>query len=159
MTATFVLVLRIGLAVILYYFLWRVIQTLRRDLKQQGSSLSGQEKPSIHIYVKDIDGQETRFNFWQAEILIGRGSKCDISLKDDALSASHARLSYHHAQWWLEDLGSTNGTFLNKDQITTPTVVISDDQIKCGHTILRLNIDRLETQIPEQQITESEGDE
>lgn len=159
MTATLILVLRIGLAVILYYFLWRVFQTLRQDLIQHGMALSSQKKPSIHIHVKTKDGQENRFNFWQTEVLIGRGSKCDISLKDDALSATHARLSFHHAQWWLEDLDSTNGTFLNNDQITTPTVIISDDQFKCGNAILTLRIDRLDTQLPEQEVIEREGDE
>jgi len=159
MTATLVLVLRIGLAVILYYFLWRVFQTLRQDLTQQGRALSNQKNPSIHIRTKTNDGVENTLVFWQTEIVIGRGSQCDISLKDAALSAKHARLSFHHAQWWLEDLSSRNGTFLNNDQITIPTVVISDDQFKCGNTILTLRIDRLDTQLPEQQLTKDGGDE
>jgi hypothetical protein len=45
MTATVVLVLRIGLVVVLYYFLWRVLQTLWKDLGQQGLILSTQKKP------------------------------------------------------------------------------------------------------------------
>ena len=39
-------------------------------------------------------------------------------------------VSFHHGQWWLEDLGSTNGTFLNKNQIAVPTVIITGDQIQ-----------------------------
>ena len=158
MTATLVLVLRIGLAVILYYFLWRVFQTLRQDLTHQGSILSNQKKPSVRIHTKTNDGNENSKTFWDTEIVIGRGSQCNISPNDDALSARHARLSFHHAQWWLEDLGSRNGTFLNNDQITTPTVVIGGDQFKCGNTILTLRIDKPDTQFPEQQITESGGD-
>ena len=159
MTATLVLVLRIGLAVILYYFLWRVFQTLRQDLTQQGSILSNQKKPGIHIRAKTNDGMENVHVFWQTEIVIGRGPQCHVSIKDDALSASHAQLSFHHAQWWLEDLGSRNGTFLNNDQITTPTVVISDDQFKCGNTILTLRIEKFDTQLQEQQPIERGGDE
>jgi len=80
--------------------------------------------------------------------VIGRGSHCDISLPDEALSASHVRLSFHHGQWWLEDLGSTNGTFLNKDQIAVPTVIITGDQFKCGNTFFSLRIDLLNDKFP-----------
>lgn len=141
MTATVVLVLRIGLAVALYAFLGWVLQTLWQELKQQGTILASQKKPGIHIDAKIEDGMEHKYHFWQTEIVIGRGSNCDISLSDDTLSSHHARISYHHTQWWLEDLGSTNGTFLNKDQISVPTVIISDDQFQCGNTLFTLRMD------------------
>lgn len=141
MTATLVLVLRIGLALALYYFLLQVLQTLWQSLKQQRDILSNQKKQGIHIDVTAGDGQEYKYDFWQTEILIGRGPHCNISLKDKSLSSSHARISFHHAQWWLEDMSSRNGTILNKDKIATPTVVISGDQFKCGNTIFTLRID------------------
>ena len=164
MTATIVLVLRIGLAVILYYFLWRVFQSLRQDLNQQGSILSNKKKPGIQIHTKSRDGIEKIHNFRQTEIVIGRGSQCDISINDDVLSVSHARVSFHHSQWWLEDLNSRNGTSLKEHQITTPTVVISDDQFKCGNTIFTLQIEQFgnaeDTQSTKQQtIVENRGDE
>lgn len=159
MTATLVLVLRIGLVAILYYFLWRVLQSLREDLKHQGTILSTQKKPGVIIDTKMEGGEEDTRHFAQTEIVIGRGPQCNISIKDDALSVSHARMSFHHAQWWLEDLGSTNGTFLNKDQITTPTVVISGDQFKCGNTVFKLRIEDLKVQYPKQQTIEIRGDE
>jgi predicted component of type VI protein secretion system len=140
MTATVVLVLRIGLAVVVYFFLWRVLQTLSQELKQQGTILSSQKKPGIHLKAKMEDGKEFEYHLWQTEIMIGRGSHCDISLTDDALSANHARISFHHAQWWLEDIGSTNGTFLNKDRISVPTVIISGDNFKCGNTSFAVHI-------------------
>lgn len=149
MTAIVVLVLRIGLAIVLYIFLWRVMQLLWQELKQQGTILSSQKKPGIHVDAKMENGKETKYHFWQSEIVIGRGSHCDISLKDEALSASHARVSFHHGQWWLEDLGSTNGTFLNKDQIAVPTVIITGDQFKCGNAIFLLRIDLLDDKFPQ----------
>jgi len=159
MTATLVLVLRIGLVAILYYFLWRVLQSLREDLKQQGGILANRKYPGILIDAKMEGGEERKHHFAQSEIVIGRSPQCNISIKDDALSVNHARMSFHHAQWWLEDLGSTNGTFLNKDQITTPTVVISGDQFKCGNTIFTLRIEDLKVQHPKQETSENRGDE
>ena len=149
MTATVVLVLRIGLAIILYVFLWRVFQTLRQELKQQGTLISSQKKPGIHMDAKMENGREFKYHLRQSEIVIGRGTHCDISLLDEALSASHVRISFHHGQWWLEDLGSTNGTFLNKEQITTPTVIITGDQFKCGNTNFSIRIDLLDDKFPQ----------
>lgn len=148
MTATAVLVLRIGLAFILYLFLWRVLQTLWQELKQQGTYLSSQKKPGIHLDAKMEDNEEAGYHFWQSEIVIGRGPHCNISLTDETLSASHVRISFHHGQWWLEDLGSTNGTFLNKDKIAVPTVIITGDQFKCGNTVFTVRIDLLEDNSP-----------
>jgi len=148
MTATIVLVLRIGLAILLYIFLWRVLQTLWQELKQQANLLSTQIKPSIHINARMEDGKEVRYHFRQPEIVIGRGSHCDISLLDEALSANHVRISFHHGQWWLEDLGSTNGTFLNKDRIAVPTVIITGDQFKSGNITFSVRIDLLDDKFP-----------
>lgn len=148
MTATVVLVLRIGLAVILYIFLWRVVQTLWQEIKQQGTLLASHKKPGIHVKTTMDDGQEFQFHFRQTEIAIGRGAHCDIPVKDETLSASHARISFHHGQWWLEDLGSTNGTFLNKDKIMVPTVIITGDQFKCGNTTFILRIDEIDGKFP-----------
>ena len=148
MTATVVLVLRVGLAILLYIFLWRVLQTLWQELKQQGNLISTQKKPGIRLTAKMEDGNETSYHFWQPEIVIGRGSHCDISLLDEALSANHVRISFHHGQWWLEDLGSTNGTFLNKDQIAVPTVIITGDMFKCGNTTFSIRIDLFDGKFP-----------
>jgi hypothetical protein len=157
MTATFVLVLRIALAIILYIFLWRVFQTLWQELKQQGTQLSSQKKPGIHLDATMETGNKYQYHFWLSEIVIGRVSNCEISLKDEALSASHAHISFHHGQWWLEDLGSTNGTFLNKEKIVVPTVIITGDQFKCGNTIFYVHIDLLKDKF-QKGIQKEKGD-
>jgi pSer/pThr/pTyr-binding forkhead associated (FHA) protein len=79
-------------------------------------------------------------HFIQTEVTLGRDPVCDIPIFEDTVSARHARLTYHHGQWWVEDLGSTNGTRLNQEMITLPTVLTSGDDIGLGQTSLLVNL-------------------
>src|SRR5215510_10190973 len=112
MTAVLVLVLRFGLAVSLYVFLGWSLFNLWKDLNQQGAILAAQKNPGINIVAKLENGKEISNRFFQTEVTIGRDPNCDFPILDEAISAHHARISYHHTQWWLEDLSSTNGTFI-----------------------------------------------
>ena len=141
MTALLVLILRIALAIALYAFLGRILLTLWQELKQQGEFLSSQKKPGIHIHALMESGRDIQHRFIQSEVTIGRDPNCDFPIIDEAISAHHARISYHHSQWWLEDLGSTNGTFIGKNQVTVPTVLITSDQFKCGGTTFTILVD------------------
>ncbi len=141
MIATVVLALRVVLAIALYAFLGWALLTLLQDLKQQGTKLSTQKKPGITLYTQVEEGSESLRHFSQSEIMIGRDTNCDLAVMDEALSAHHARLTYHHGQWWLEDLNSTNGTFLNHEKLTTPTVVMTGDQFKSGNTIFDIRVE------------------
>lgn len=134
MIATVVLILRIGLAIALYAFLGWALTTLLQELKQQGDKISGQKAPGITIFVRIHQGNESQRFFAQSEIMIGRDTHCDLSMNDETMSAHHARIMHHHGQWWLEDLNSTNGTFLNKERLTTHAVIITGDEFKCGNT-------------------------
>ena len=141
MTATFVLLLRLILAIALYAFLGWALWNLLREFKQQANKLATQKKPAITLSIKMDQGQETKRQFSQPQIMIGRDTKCDVSMMDEALSAHHARLTHHHGQWWLEDLNSTNGTYLNRERLTTPAVVITGDHFKCGNTIFSIEVE------------------
>ena len=90
------------------------------------------------------NGKEIKQHFLQSEITIGRNPNCDFPIVDEAVSAHHARISYHHSQWWLEDLSSTNGTFIGKNQLTVPTVLITSDQFKCGNTIFTVKVEMVD---------------
>lgn len=141
MIATIVFLLRIVLAIALYAFLGWALWTLLQELKQQGDKLAVQKKPTLTLHFKIGEGKESVKHFSQPEVMIGRDTNCDLSMMDEALSAHHARLAHHHGQWWLEDLNSTNGTFLNREILTTPAVVITGDQFKCGNTIFDIRVE------------------
>lgn len=140
MTATLVLILRIALTIALYGFLGWALLTLWRELKQQGEFLSSLKKPGIQIQALLEDGKTVRKSFFQAEVIIGRDPNCDFPVKDESISAHHVCISYHHTQWWLEDLNSTNGTLMGNNRVSVPTVLIAEDQFKCGGTTFTVSI-------------------
>lgn len=141
MIATVVLALRLAMAITLYAFLGWAFYTLLQELKAQGNKLSAQKKPGITFSTKNENEQESIRHFSQPEIMLGRDSNCDLSVMDDTLSAHHARVTFHHGQWWLEDLKSRNGTFLNNQKLTTATVIITGDEFRCGNTHFSIRID------------------
>jgi pSer/pThr/pTyr-binding forkhead associated (FHA) protein len=73
-----------------------------------------------------------------APILIGRGNDAAIRLDDDYVSTRHARIAASGDQWFVEDLGSTNGTYLGSQRITQPTTIMLGSQVRIGKTILEL---------------------
>lgn len=141
MIATVVLALRLAMAIALYAFLGWAFYTLLQELRQQGNKLSAPIRLGITIYIRIEEGRESSKHFTQHEIILGRDIHSDLSVMDEAMSAHHARITHHHGQWWLEDLNSTNGTFLNQEKLTTPAVIITGDEFKCGSTNFSIRID------------------
>jgi pSer/pThr/pTyr-binding forkhead associated (FHA) protein len=134
MSGIIFLILRFLLALALFAFLGYVLWTLWRDLKRQEEFLASRRLPPMQVAL--ADGSQPRFS--TPEVVIGRDPACEIALEDPTVSNKHARLSYHHAQWWLEDLQSTNGTFLNGQAVSSPQVVTAGDVVCCGQVELRL---------------------
>src|SRR5215212_4317176 len=152
MIATLVLALRFALAIALYAFLGWALWTLWQELNQQGKKLASRKQPGITLYINVENDNQSLRQFSQSEITIGRDTNCDLSMIDEALSAHHARITFHHGQWWLEDLHSTNGTFLNREKLTTPAVLISGDEFKCGNTDFGIRIDAEDKLSPTQKL-------
>ena len=73
-------------------------------------------------------------------VLIGRGSDCQLILDDDYVSTRHARVVAGDEGPYVEDLGSTNGTYVNGQRITAPTSVSLVDTIRIGKTVLKLEV-------------------
>ena len=71
-------------------------------------------------------------------ILIGRGADAQLSLDDDYVSTRHARIASNGEQWFVEDLGSTNGTYLGSQRVTAPTPIAVGTPVRLGKTVVEL---------------------
>jgi hypothetical protein len=146
------LILKIAFLVLLYLFIWRIVRTAARDLRlpQESFVLAPGSIPGLgddapHIEAGKIvvvrspaltEGDEWDLN--SSPLTFGRSSQNDIQLKrDEYASSTHARLEPRRDGVWLEDIGSTNGTYLNGIRLTRPKRLNSGDVVRIGETELR----------------------
>jgi len=108
-----------------------------KGAKKQAKPRSRKGSPT-HVLVVDGANKGERAELEQAPILIGRGSDAAIRLDDDYVSTRHARIASSGDQWFVEDLGSTNGTYIGSARITQPTTLALGTQVRIGKTILEL---------------------
>jgi hypothetical protein len=131
--AVLLLILRVLLALLLYAFLGFLMILLWRDLRRR--SRAEEELPQAHLFVEEGLDPAKVFRLAGSNIL-GRSAENDVSLPDDTVSARHASIAYRDGQWWLEDLGSANGTLLNGARIEQALVISSGDKITLGRVRL-----------------------
>lgn len=141
MSGIIVFALRVLLALALYAFLMWALYTIYQQLRVQHEMVANQSLPTLTITLVDADPPNVR-HFSIQEVIIGRDPACQYHLASELVSAQHARVSFHHNQWWVEDLHSTNGTFLNGERIYTPTVLVNSDELTCGKVNLQLTFDQ-----------------
>jgi len=72
------------------------------------------------------------------EVTLGRAAGCQVTIEDTYASQLHARVFQREGQIYVEDLGSTNGTYLNRRKVTGPMVVQRGDRLQIGNTVLEL---------------------
>lgn len=134
------LALRLVLAIALYAFLGLALFTFWREIKREADHIVTRRPPGISLMVQGAGQLTSIKHFIQPEITLGRDPVCDIPIVDETVSARHARLVFHHNQWWVEDLNSTNGTRLNQARVRTPTVLTSEDIIDLGQVRVTVNL-------------------
>ena len=124
----FLLRLFIGLA--LYVFLGSLLLMFWRDLRQ---ARKGSEAMPQAVLAFDLPaGQEPLIVPLLETNLVGRAPDNSVILRDETVSARHARINYTSGQWILEDLGSKNGTFVNEMALEGPLVVTYGDRLGFG---------------------------
>jgi hypothetical protein len=146
------LVLKIAFLVLLYLFIWRIVRTGSRDLRlpQESFILAPSAAAGVHasrpgpvtgrlVVVKSADLSDGEgFELNSAQLTIGRGNQNDIPIAtDEFASARHARFEPRQDGVWVQDLGSTNGTFLNGTRLDRPRRLAQGDIVRVGETDLR----------------------
>jgi hypothetical protein len=146
------LLLKIAFLVLLYMFIWRIVRTASRDLRlpQESFILAPSSPAGIQaarprpgtgrlVVVKSphlSEGQD--FELDSAQLTIGRGRQNDIAIAaDEYASARHARFEPRQDGVWVQDLGSTNGTYLNGARLDRPRRLTQGDIVRVGETDLR----------------------
>ncbi|MGI9033039.1 MAG: FHA domain-containing protein [Acidimicrobiales bacterium] len=72
------------------------------------------------------------------ELTMGRAAGCQVTIDDTYVSQLHARLFRREGQYYVEDLGSTNGTYLNNNKVTAPIAIRRGDRLHVGKTVLEM---------------------
>ena len=144
------LLVRAGLLALLWLFVLAAVRVIRRDLAAAPSPVAGRAADVRRPAAKRrrsrartlvvVEGQlaGTTITLDGAPVTIGRGDGSTLVLDDDYASTAHARLSPGDGAWVLEDLGSTNGTWLGRAKVTEPVPVPLGTPVRVGRTVLEL---------------------
>ena len=154
MSELLVNIVRIGFLVALWWFVISVVGVLRRDLQAPRDakpltparisskpsprpSLRSRKSPN-NIVITEGVLEGTVIPLGTSPITIGRAADSTIVLDDDFVSTNHARLTPSGDQWIIEDLGSTNGTWIERDRVNSPTVLPPRVVLRIGRTSMEL---------------------
>jgi FHA domain-containing protein len=137
----FVLALRIGVVVALFLFVVQSLRTLRAELASGLRAAESGNRDGALLEVVNCDGVpglSGRLYPLDGQNSIGRDANNTVAIPDARVSAKHARLLWRGGGWWIEDLGSTNGTFLNGNAVTGAARVSPADVVQVGPASLKL---------------------
>ena len=147
---------RIGFLILLCLFVLAAMRVVRSDLRvaadprgdggggrprSRGGDQRQQTQGRLHPTILVVTAGAlagTRLRLGSGPILIGRAEDSTLVLDDDYASTRHARITQQGSEYFLEDLGSTNDTYLDRARITTPTPVPIGVPIRIGRTVLEL---------------------
>jgi pSer/pThr/pTyr-binding forkhead associated (FHA) protein len=86
--------------------------------------------------VTESEGEPRTFPVGAGPLTIGRAESCEVVLADTYASQFHARIYAQDGSWFVEDLGSTNGTYLNRVKVSHPSPLAAGDEIRIGKTTI-----------------------
>ena len=151
-SAVVVSLVKYGLLALLWVFVLVAFRTVRTDLLGSGRAPRVPAAPPVpaaggsgrkrsqarRLVVTEGALAGTSLTLADAPITLGRADDSTLVITDDYASSKHARLVPGDGAWVLEDLGSTNGTYLGSAKVTRPTPVALGQQIRIGKTVLEL---------------------
>ncbi|HHY07504.1 MAG: FHA domain-containing protein [Lawsonella sp.] len=152
---------RFGFLLLLWFFIWLTLHTLKNDTlaasKDTAASTKkdkkGKKRGLKGLFKRDKDNPNkaarylmitqgplsgARISLGTQPVLLGRADDSTLVLNDDYASGHHARFIPRGDDWYLEDLGSTNGTFLDHDRVTTAVKVPLGTPVRVGKTVIEL---------------------
>ena len=136
------LLLQLGFVALLYLVLMRFAGSLLRDLRNaeeaQIASRSGIGRLSVLESPEDEPPAGSTIALGSINS-IGRNVNNTIYVEDDFVSATHAMLTFRGRSWFLEDQGSTNGTYVNGHRIDRPVALSFGDEVTVGRVRMRLD--------------------
>jgi pSer/pThr/pTyr-binding forkhead associated (FHA) protein len=151
-------VLKIVFLALLYFFIYRAVRSVVLDLRG-GPTRTGRaggwaparpaegpartppargKAPRSVVVTNERGGKVESRSLSDGQLQIGRADACQIRLPDTYVSQFHARIYPRDGAWFVEDLGSTNGTYLNQRRITSPAELRAGDRLRVGKTTLEL---------------------
>ena len=146
--------LKVGFLILLYLFIWRIVRTVARDVRlpQESFVLAPQQAAaagrgprartgSLVVLASPALKVDSERTLDSAPVTLGRSSDNDMELGDDEFaSAHHARVEPRRDGVWVQDVGSTNGTFVNGTKLDGPRKLSPGDVIRVGETDLRFEV-------------------
>jgi pSer/pThr/pTyr-binding forkhead associated (FHA) protein len=153
---TALLVLKVAFIVLLYLFIWRIVASASRDFRtapaQESQIISPGQAAAAGLAPRPQGGARLvvvksaalrlgeEIPVGAGPVTIGRGGQNDVPLNgDEFASAEHARFEARRDGLWVEDTGSTNGTFVNGARVTTPRRLGKGDMVRVGQTDFRVD--------------------
>jgi pSer/pThr/pTyr-binding forkhead associated (FHA) protein len=110
----------------------------RASLGVRPGAISTRGPAVAHLAITSGSLKGTTLPLGETSILIGRAPTCTVVIEDDFLSARHCRIFPENGQWFVEDLGSTNGTFLGNQKIEDPVPFALGERVRIGSNTLEL---------------------
>jgi hypothetical protein len=145
------LALKIAFLVLLYLMIWRIIRTVSRDMRAQpaqesfimppvggGAALAVATGGRLVVQESPVLDEGDEFSVDSAPLTVGRGGQNDVAIDgDEFASARHVRFEPRRDGVWVQDLGSTNGTYVNGVRIDGARRLAPGDVVRVGETDLR----------------------
>ena len=142
-------ILKFCLLGLVYLFFFRVLRAVWVEMSGRApaeapaprvmSAPAPAGRGASRLRVVEPPSQRGRTYDLDDELTVGRAAGCGVTIEDNYVSHLHARVFRRDGQVWIEDLGSTNGTYLNQEKVSAPALVHRGDRIQVGETVLELS--------------------